>query len=698
MSNLGKVSMQRSGVTKKSHFIYTKDNNTSFNFGDVQPILFHRAQTGDETHKFHFTSIIRMLDLACATFGRSDLKLSLHFVSYDDIFPNWKNVLSAVPDTFFVDNVGYSNIPLKFPTIGLDLLSLFLCTKNFASICMYYRPLGEAGRYAFYDRESYTIANLQPFFPSYVDPQSQMFSSSDFRNYYYQTAKYLSPEGSDFVLKSYDTTNDLILCVKLNDRGRRLYKVLTGLEYTFDPQNTTQVDILAMVAFYFSYFCAYSLPRYQNWLETNAYKITKYVESFGTVSLASNASSNPVPPDFFGLLKDFMHDLSECWYSENADYVSCTYSPTDQNASVDDQNLHLLDVVRGGTDTVGYSDIKKFTESSDYGHPVNNLYVDYLDQVSDDILKKLYIGVAKDTSIGYQIKQRLLSKGYHSFVSEAESHFIFSKSIPIKILDVDSTTDNYDSSTGTGKPLGAYTGKGVSSDYSGYISFTNNQPGYYIALACVVPRSKVVNALSPAHLCNNRYTHYNPDFDSVGFEEIAKEMVGKFRNVWYSRDASQKNTKIFGLQPRYTGIKTSTCNVLNGLFSLRSERQQWLPYTLDKVIVENNGAYSSDFDPASGKFVWTDADESEIIPVAGMTWRFPCDAAWKGNFERIFLQSTQPDIYWDNSNAVYPDPPTDHFLCNFEMEHESYAFMLPTDESWQTIDEDKGAPMMNVEN
>lgn len=703
MANLGKVQLQRSGVAKKNHFVYNKDNNTSFNFGDVQPVLFHRAQTGDETHKFHFTSIIRMLDLACSTFGRSNLKLSMHFVSYDDIFPNWKNVLSAVPDTYFDGKEGFSNIPLKFPTISVDLLSMFLCTKEFASIDVYiHSKTAQNQQYAHYDQQTYSLDVLKYCFPYYQDPDATMFQASMFRSYYYQTGKYLSPDNADFVFRTDNTnTQDFIVCVKLNDRGRRLYKVLTGLEYTFDAGLHRQVDFLPLIAYYYSYFCAYSLPRYDNWLETNAYKIIRYIETFGSVTFDSVSSWSENVEDFFPLFRAFLKDLSECWYSENSDYVSCTYSPLENNPSVDQQDLSSLTYVRAGGEVSAGNVFSQLTSDSSLPS-VNGTVVSSsisLDQVTDDILKKLYISIAKDSSIGYDIKKRLLSKGYHSFVEQAESHFLFSKTIPVKVYDVDSTTDNYNADTGTGKPLGAYTGKGVSSDYSGYISYTNNTPGYYIGLACVVPESRVVNALNPCHLSINRYSCYNPDYDAVGFEEVSKATVGKFRNVFYSREeSSQSNTKVFGLQPRYTGLKTTVSNTLNGLFSLRSERNQWLPYTLDKIIIENNGATASNFDPSQGTFVWTDADDSEIIPVAGRTWRFPCDVAWKGNFDRIFLLSTQPQLYWDQTEGVYPDPVTDHFLCNFEISHESFAFMLPTEDSWQTIDEDKNAATMTVEN
>ena len=700
MANLSNVALQRAGQTNKAHFVYNKDNNTSFQFGEIQPILFHRAQTGDETHKFQVTQICRMLDLACATFGRCDLKTSLHFVSYEDIFPNWKNVLSAVPDTFFDGHDGFSNIPLKFPTIGIDFLSMLLLTKDFASICVYYRPVGEGGRFAFYDRQSYDIQIIVNCFPNFnFNTSNPPFTSADFRNYYYLTARYLSPEGSDFVFKTTDGTNDFIVCAKLNDRGRRLYKVLTGLEYTFDCQDNSQVDMLAMIAYFYAYFCAYSLPRYENWLETNAYKLVKYVQTYGSLTIYSDVYDFPLPDDFLPLFRSFLHDLSECWYTENADYVSCTYSPLDNNPSVDAQNLSDLRYVRGG-DEANASGIFN-TLSPEIPIPsVNGFVIDStnLDQVSDDILKKLYLSVSKDSAIGFDIKKRLIAKGFHTFVDEAESHFIYSNSMPIKITDVNSNTDNYDPSTGTGKPLGAYTGKGVSADASGNVTFTNKEPGYYIMLATVVPRSKVVNALNPAHKCNNRYTHYNPDYDAVGFEVISRQMVGKLRNVWYPKDQSQSNKQTFGLQPRYTGIKTSTSSTLNGLFSLRSEREQWLPYTLDQVIIENNGAHSFDFDPSEGKFGWQDADDSEIIPVAGKTWRIPCDQPWKGNFNRIFMLTTPIEPFWDETENTYPDPPTDHFLCNFEIMHDSYSFMLPTDESWQTIDEDKGAPMMNVRN
>ena len=707
MANLGKVTIDKAGAVKKSKFVYDHDNNTSFNFGEVQPILFHRSQTGNETHTFNLTSVIRMTDLACSTFGRADLKYSCHFVPYDDVFPNWDKVLSSVPDSFFDSRAPFGEVPNSFPTITVQTLSFLLCSKDFACIQAYTRSASSTSmEYSPYNQEVYSYDLLSYMFVGASNnPDYSFLPNTDFRSYYYLTGKYLSPEASDFVFRCNNgSTTDFVVCVKLNSRGRRLWKVITGLGYVFDPNDFTPVDFGALLAYYYAYYMAYSLPRYQNWYETSAYQIIKYVQTYGSFALTLlMGSTNPRPSDLIDLVKDFFHDLAETWYSENADYVSCAYSPTDNNPSVGDLTLDQLQYVRAGGNAFASSMFDQLssgsTQPAQNGLAVSNS----LDQVTDDILKKLYIGINKDSAIGYDIKKRLLAKGYRSFVDSADTHFIFSRTIPIKISDVDANSDTYNPADGTGKPLGSYTGKGVSSDHSGNISFTTSQPGYFICLACVVPRSKVVNGLNPAHLANNRYTHYNPDFDSVGFEHISKQMVGKFRNCWYSsntggRAAAESNTISFGLQPRYTGFKTSTCNILNGMFSLKSERNQWLPYTLDKVIVENNGAYGSSFDPSTGHFTWVEADTSETIPTAGETWRYPCDRSWKGNFDRIFLLTASEDVFWDNDELVDPDPVSDHFLCDIEIIHEAYSFMLPTDESWQTIDNDDPKPQMDINN
>lgn len=701
MANLGKVTIDKAGVNKKAQFDFSHDCNTSFQFGEIQPVLFHRCQTGQETHTFDFTSVIRMTDLAVATFGRSSLRYSCHFVSYDDIFPNWDKVLSAVPDSYFDGKSPFGEIPLHFPRIGLNTLLCFLMTKPFANIEVYtHQKSVQTSEYIFFDQEQYSFDIIRYVFQG-TDPNSNLFSASDFRSYYYLTGRHLTPSASDFVFRTDNgSSTDFLVCVKLNSRGRRLYKVLTGLEYTLDPQDPTFVDFGALLAYYYAYFMAYSLPRYDNWLDTNAYKLIKFSSTFTDFDIHLTALLNQIPSDIVPILKDFFYDLSECWYSENSDFVSCSYSPDANNPSVDDQNLGNLLYVRAGNNANAGNMFDQLSSGSDQPS-TNGLVVSTmigLDQVTDEILKKLYISINKDSAIGFDIKKRLLAKGFKSFVDEAETHFIFSRSIPIKISDVNANSDTYNPEDGTGKPLGSYTGKGVSADSLGKVTYTNSQPGYFICLATVVPDSKVVNALNPAHLALNRYTHYNPDYDSVGFEQVSKQLVGKFRNVWYTDKGEQNNNHLFGLQPRYTGFKTATCNVLNGLFSLRSEREQWLPYTLDKVIVENSSAGEYNFNPETGRLYWTDADDSQIIPVAGKTWRFPTDKSWKGNFDRIFLMTSSPDIYWDNDQLVDVDPVSDHFICDIAIDHTAYAYMLPSDESWQTIDKDDSQQQMTTKN
>lgn len=704
-SKISKISVEKVGEARKARFNYDHDVASTYGFGEVQPVMIRPCVQGQETHVWQVNSMVRLSPMAVATFGRIDYRISNHFVPFEDILPSWKQILGNQPTVY--DGTG--QVPHKFPTITQDFLQVMLSIYPYATYSMNIRGGSNSANYDWqYNPElnPTDLYKLGSVFPNSNNSfgQGSLFTATQFLPYANVSqvtsdgdhVNYLLPDAADFNCFFHDTSvtdSDFLFLTKLTDKGKRLYKILTGLGYKPSFNSDMQLNLLPLLAFYKAYFDAYSVPQYQNWYETNAYKLIKELEMVGpsvTFDLLISPTDTRVQ-----YLFDFFKDLSECWYSEAADYVSACTPADGSLPGTESQRIDQLSYSRAGGIADATSTFNNYTPDGRENESFNSYTaIPALDQVSDEILKKLYLSVDRESAVGYNIKNRLNAKGYKSYVDDCESYFLGKKSIPVQIFDVNSTSDTANSGLTTGAPLGAYTGKGLVYSESNEFSYTNSELGYIITLGVIVPISSNVNALDPTLLGIDRYTFYNADYDAVGLEQISRAEIGHLQGTT-NNEIPTRDYTLFGFLPRYTGYKVAPSNILNGEFSMKSSRQSWLPYTLDKVIVQNDTHMTANsFDPSTGKFKTNDtfltAREWQM-PSAGQDWRYPTNAPWKGNFNRIFLQGDIPynsGSTWDYSGA-YPDPANDNFLVHNIIDCKAWAFMKPLEDSYDTKDEDK---------
>lgn len=706
-SKVSKISVEKAGEAKKSRFNYDHDVASTYGFGEVQPVMIRPCVQGQETHVWKVNSMVRLSPMAVATFGRIDYRITNHFVPFEDILPSWKQILGNQSTVYG----GTGQVPHKFPTITQDFLQCLLSTYPYATYSLNIRGGSNSTEYEWqYNPElnPTDLYKLGSVFPNSNNSfgQGSLFSATQFLPYANvsqvtpggSSVAYLLPEAADFNCFFHDssvTDSDFLFLTKLTDKGKRLYKILTGLGYKTSFNSDLQLNLLPLLAFYKAYFDAYSIPQYQNWYETNAYKLIKELEMVGpsvTFDLLISPTDSRVQ-----YLFDFFGDLAECWYSEAADYVSACTPADGSLPGTEDQRIDQLNYSRAGGMANANNMFDDYTPGSVDGQSFNSFaVVNALDQVSDDILKKLYLTVDRESAVGFNIKNRLLAKGYRTYVDDCESYFLGKKSIPVQISDVNATSDTANSTLTSGTPLGAYTGKGLVYDESEEFSYTNTELGYIVTLGVIVPISSNVNALDPTLLGIDRYTFYNADYDAVGLEQVSRAQIGHLQGTT-NNELTTRDYTLFGFLPRYTGYKTAPSNILNGEFSMKSSRKSWLPYTLDKVIVQNDTEMTANsYDPTDGSFKTNDNLANAMfwqMPSAGEDWRYPTNSAWKGNFNRIFLQGDLPyngGNSWDYLGAI-ANPANDNFLVHNIIDCKAWAYMKPIEDSYDTKDEDKNS-------
>lgn len=112
-----KIKIPKSGY-KRSKFNLSHDVNSTFSFGEIQPVGCRMLQPGSKT-TVSTQSLLRLAPLVAPTFGRLKYKTFNQFVDVMDIFPNYDALMAQQP----VNRNGRTKVPQKIPSVKLGQLS-----------------------------------------------------------------------------------------------------------------------------------------------------------------------------------------------------------------------------------------------------------------------------------------------------------------------------------------------------------------------------------------------------------------------------------------------------------------------------------------------------------------------------------------------------------------------------------------------
>ncbi|QCS36013.1 major capsid protein [Capybara microvirus Cap1_SP_90] len=730
--NLSSVKIEKESTLKKQKFDLTHDVNTTFNWGELQPLQCRFLPLGDTKSVFNIDSLVRLAPLTAPTFGRMFLKQFHQFVPISDIFPYYNEMLADLPIT--VTNPSDPSVSLTsrisaVPTISpVHLMAHILEGARFIIYESLQDPTQDTGSdstimYSV-SRHEYDLHKSEYLLPLFfqlstqdraictntiqygIKPDVAIIPSGEVE---YEIP--WKPEAGDYVYTKLCTVAGVekwrTYSFRLSSRGKRLRKILLGLGYQPYFEISTgaydvNVSVLPILAYYKAYWDLFRLPQYDNYEETllcKMYKSWKAHGSFAGLKFVTGTASGLHSTICGTYLYDLLGEMKDLWYTEEMDYIS---SHTDGTALTTSRDLgmnipyqraqnfpNVVDapVANGGVFNPYSSDTENHSASGIAFRP--GVSGATFTQLDDELLKKMYYWCNKQSNIGYQLREVLTAKGYQSYVNTCTSNYIGSNVVPIEVEAVTSLAETDKAQ------LGQYAGRGVKGNSGSKFSFTNNEPGYLISMACIVPSAGFNSAVDPTLYGIDRYTIYNPQFDGFGLEPTRRSSVGSTYGV--ERSGSNTMGDIFGFIPRYSGFKVAT-NILNGDMSLMSMRDTYYPYQLDRQIIQNNlstnpidtGEHTKD---ASFRFDIPAGTVHQSMPNAGKSWRFPTRYGYLGNFNRIFrngVTSDQPDLDNDVSDI-------DNFLSHNVINYSMFANMLPISESWDTIEcEDDPDRVINV--
>lgn len=487
--------------------------------------------------------------------------------------------------------------------------------------------------------------------------------------------------------------------VRLSSFGTRLYKILKacGFEVNF-ADNESYLDILPLFAYYKTYFDSFGLCLYQNYESTNAaYLLNQYDNANSTVFDLGNTE-----------FMRFIYDLGNTYVADVQDFISA-HQRTDAVSTNSEgfiKNI-VLDPNYNGQDLT--DNISQFPNpQSEYPNVTmvtNHVFIDKVNhsEVSAELLKRLYKFTNRNTIAGRRIAELLRAAGYGAYVDEQKSSFIGYSEVQVSVSDINATADSYNTPDQKGSILGEYVGKGIG--YNEKVSqkkfvYENEEVGYWITMVAVVPSAGYTQSLDPLLYCTEREEEYQREMDGLG-QEFTRKNVLVGGPSWYHRNAfNDKNAfrDSFGLVPRETRYKVAH-QLVSGDFALRSTRDGYLPFSVDKFIDVGNREVvqkypeqplpNMRFFTARTNFNMTD------VPIAGNTWRFNARYPWLNNFNRIF--ASMPDevaqrldlgdegslIMYELTHRVY-----DGFILLGRFDMDAFSPVLAIADSYGTMDED----------
>ncbi len=680
--NIGKISLGSSAHKRYNHNM-SFDNNTTFDFGSVQPLMCQYMMPNSDIN-VSCKQLVRLAPLVAPSFARVHLQNEVSFVPLADVVPYSDALLAQMP--YSVGATTYKPYILPYTTNAM-LVYLLLqvseftywerdTTQAFSDFYKYFVPVELKEE----DDMRSVSANL---FKSVLGVSRTLFPLLPYYNCVYSNdvSKVISFTSADQVVYLPDGS---ALTFRFSNAARRLRKIFIGLGYSLNITDRTQVAFAPILAFYKAWFDLYAVKRTQNWTNTKCFSVIKFLDDnyyykFGVEAFNTSAIS-PV------LLSFFYDDLANCWFTYPDDFVSVHRS-----------SVNLQPVAMDFVDGNGASDeIKTFTSTS-YGlsAPVklpndgNNLF-----NVALQTLQRLTRFVNKDSVIGQRISD-WLRVHYGADVANSvfkQSNHISSSRLDLQINDVFSTSDTASSESGDGEVLGAYAGKGIGFDNNGF-HFHTSVTGYVFMLSAIVPESGYYqdNDLSLYGL--DRFTLPSADFDALGMELTPKGAIVSDNNIVNYKDSHEDLTDVaFGYIPRFSGYKVKK-NIVNGDMSLRSTYDDLSPYYLDRTLTANyvdaETPYISGSSSVANAVLVHDYHAS--LPVASEMWRYCARYTWLGNYTRIFSNviPTVPTTAIENlpqklENKVIVD---DNFICQSVFDVRVTNALKPISESYDTFEE-----------
>ena len=658
------------------------DNNTTMDFGTVQPLLCQYLFPRSDI-KVNYRQLIRLAPMPTPSFARLFAKNYVRFVSISDVVPYHEALLSSKP--YFSGTRSF--VPQFLPRTTNRVLMWRLLRRS--QWTLYYLKNGvyrSSNNLGADDVATYEIPIERAFY-QYLGFGSQPTSdhlklSSSLRMV---GNKAVSFEMSDYIVPVYlssstsDSSPDGFIVFRLSDSMKRLRKQLVGLGYSLLLDDNTPVSLVPMLAYYKAYFDTFGLTRVKSFESTKCYalirRITDYLFDFG-LSFLTSQSPNYSPLNDQGIFDAFFYEFANLFYTDVNNFLAAHREKPNNYANVPLMNKDFLEA-NGTTDNRIYGITSADSQPQLSAGVIGNGSASLFTQLSLDLLKRVTRFVAKDSAIGYRISDWVRVHYGADVVSTLfeESNFVSESTTPIDISDVFSTSDTANIvNEDKGEYLGAYAGKGIGFNKNGF-SFHASHHGYLFMFSVIVPQVRDFVGSDPTLYAIDKDTIPIPDFDALGMELTPRGAVVGDNFICSHNEFTNKS---FGFVPRYSGFKFKK-DVVNGDMYLGYYKRDFQPYYLNRIPYNNYLDMSRSI--ADGVL------RVRRSPNASTSWQVLDGNSAVGNFNRLFYDE-------GNQFTDYGNP--DNFIVQTVFDCKVINFLKPISESYETFDDTNDNNTTNV--
>lgn len=685
--SLGKIKVGTAFSKSYTHNL-DFDNNTTMDFGTVQPLLCQYLFPRSDV-KLNYRQLVRLAPMPTPSFARLFVKNYVRFVNLADVVPYHEALLAGKP--FFADNRSF--IPRQLPFTCSRLLQYFLLQHSMYTIY----GANSDGSFSLLVQDSPGTTDqynlILSMFYAYLgfgsQPKDYMKLPKSSDSVHFPSLGSVSFFAADYIVPVYNTiTGDTsplgFICFKYSNFARNLRKQFVGLGYGLQLEDNTPVSFAPLLAFYKTYFDTFGLTRVKAFEATSCYAlirlITNYVVDFG-LGMFTQLDPTSKSVNRHSLFIDFMNDLASLYYTSSNTFIAAhrekpnnyTYMPLggktflESNGSTDNQILGMF--------------------LGDYQPQLNSGALPNgstsFTQLSLDLLKRVSRFVAKDSAIGYRISEWVKVHFGADVVNTLfeDSNFISESTTPVDISDVFSTSDTANvGSEDKGDHLGAYAGKGIGFNKNG-CSFHAPSHGYLFMFSVIVPSVRDFVGSDPTLYAIDKDTIPVPDFDAIGMEVTPRgALIG---DNFIASKRGEFTDKSFGFVPRYSAFKVKK-DVVNGDMYLGHFKRDLQPYYLDRIPYNN---FIENVVQEKNGLIHVNGLTFGNSPNSSTNWQVLDGKTNIGNFNRLFYDE-------GNISSDYNKP--ENFIVQTVFDFKVKNFLKPISESYETFDDSNDSSSTNV--
>lgn len=706
-----KVNVPNQSTGKRYIHDLSHDVNTTSDFGFCQPILCREVEGNSNIH-LRTAQLVRMMPMVFPTFGRITLNTYNVFVPIESVYHPYGSLRAGQTYQGAIN----SYIPDMVISGSCALLSVIL--KCLSKICIYNVGVNSTGGTNFFRFPSSDLT-VEPFdglmYNNVLDFWRNKLSNFVFGSpnqipnswFNYQNS-YNSlvftgdtPDPDLLNLNRYDwydrvtySGKDYLICGEYHIAAKNIRKILYGCGYKVLWDNEL-ISYLPLLAYYKAWFDLFNPQRDITWKDTNAAGIQEWCEQSGMFDLLNSSSGllSARPDQLF----EFFIDLAQCYYTSSPDFVSVAI--TGQNISIvpDDGR----DYLNGNNSN---NSVQAFTnESPMISHQGTNAaqlrgsIESNITQNGLNLLRAMYYRRNSHRVIGGDIDEFMKSMLGTEYKDEDDSYWIGSQRLDVNITPVFSNSDTVNGQQGAN--LGQFAGQGSGAHSGNHgpeeFKYTAKYDGFVISMIALVPESRYSQGIDMNLKHVRKVDFFDPLYDSYSLLPTSKKYIFA-ESQFDDLESPADYTASFGNHPIYIE-KCVAQNILNGDMSLKSTRETYLPFTLDKLLPFTE---VREYNDTIGNVTQIDNLDPNVL-VNSSIWRYVGLFQWIGNYGRIYVNSgtVTPEVAHlqeEYNNIFYSRGYDDNNVVDNYVYLKVSSYKLPVADSFQTGTLD-GRDTMSIE-